>query len=104
MRAASLPLEYNAVDILERNLPARAGKVALYSESRSMTFREVSDEVNQVGNGLKRLGIRFGDCVAILYAARLSRAIQRLMVARLTAKVVTTSARDIPRSSAASTR
>src|SRR3989304_481371 len=29
MRAAELPLQYNAVDILERNLPARAGQAAL---------------------------------------------------------------------------
>ena len=66
MNAAELPLYYNAINILERNLPTRAGKVALYSAERNMTFREVSDEVNQVGNGLKRLGMRFGDYVAIL--------------------------------------
>jgi len=66
VKAAELPLYYNAVEILERNLPTRADKVALYSESRNMTFREVADEVNQVGNLLKRLGIRFGDYVAIL--------------------------------------
>src|SRR5690242_14267211 len=46
VRAASLPLLYNAVDILERNLAERADKVALYSDSRNMTFRQVSDEAN----------------------------------------------------------
>ena len=66
MNAAELPLYYNAVDILERNLPTRADKVALYSESRNLTFREVSNEANRVGNALKQLGIRFGDSVAIL--------------------------------------
>jgi benzoate-CoA ligase family protein len=66
MRAAELPLYYNAVDILERNLATRADKVALYSDSRELTFREVADEVNQVGNALKQLGVRMGDFVAIL--------------------------------------
>ncbi len=66
MRAADLPLYYNAVDILERNLPARADKVALYSLERNMTFHEVADEVNQVGNALKKLDIRMGEFVGIL--------------------------------------
>jgi benzoate-CoA ligase family protein len=66
MRAADLPLYYNAVDILERNLPERAGRVALYSLEREMTFQEVADEVNQVGNALKRLDVRMGEMVGIL--------------------------------------
>lgn len=66
MKAIELPLSYNAVDLLERNLPARAGKVALYSRARSLTFQAVADEANQVGNALLRLGVRFGDCVGIL--------------------------------------
>jgi benzoate-CoA ligase family protein len=66
MRAADLPLYYNAVDILERNLPERAGKVALYSLEREMTFREVANEANQVGHALKKLGVRMGDFVGIL--------------------------------------
>ncbi len=66
MRAAELPLFYNAVDILERNLAARPDKVALYSRERNMTFREVSNEVNQVGHALKKLGVRMGDYVGIL--------------------------------------
>jgi benzoate-CoA ligase family protein len=66
-RAADVPLSYNAVDILERNLDARADKVALYSLDRTMTFREVSREANQVGNALiGRLGIRLGEFVALL--------------------------------------
>ncbi|MDO8485396.1 MAG: benzoate-CoA ligase family protein [Candidatus Limnocylindrales bacterium] len=65
--AADVPLYYNAVDILERNLGARADKVALYSPDRSLTFRQVSREVNQVGNALiNNLGVRLGDFVAIL--------------------------------------
>ncbi|MDQ4075712.1 MAG: benzoate-CoA ligase family protein [Chloroflexota bacterium] len=66
MRAADLPEYYNAVDILERNLPQRGDKVALYSRARNMTFQEVSDEVNQVGNALKDLGVHFGEYVGIL--------------------------------------
>jgi benzoate-CoA ligase family protein len=66
MKATDLPLHYNAVDILERNLDERADKVALYSFEREMTFREVSNEVNQVGNALKALGVRRGDFVGIL--------------------------------------
>src|SRR5512145_1569585 len=66
MRAADLPLYYNAVDIPERNLAERADKVALYSPEREMTFRQVASEANQVGNALKKLGVRMGDFVGIL--------------------------------------
>ena len=66
MKAADLPLHYNMCEILEHNLEARADKTALLSEDRSMTFAEVSRQVNQIGNALKRLDVRFGDCVAIL--------------------------------------
>src|SRR3990172_1051218 len=65
-RAADVPLYYNAVDILERNLAERADKVALHSPDRAMTFRQVSNEANQVGNALKKLGVRLGDLVGIL--------------------------------------
>jgi benzoate-CoA ligase family protein len=61
-----IPLQYNAADILERNLTTRAGKVALYSPERDMTFQQVADEASQVGNALKQLGVRFGDLVGIL--------------------------------------
>ncbi|HKZ84835.1 MAG TPA: benzoate-CoA ligase family protein [Anaerolineae bacterium] len=67
MKAADLPLYYNAVDILERNLAQRADKLAVYSDTREpMTFREVSNEVNRVGNALKKLDVRMGETVAIL--------------------------------------
>ena len=66
MKAADLPLHYNAVDILERNLAAHGQKEALFSAERTMTFREVSREVNQVGNALRRLDVRIGDIVGIL--------------------------------------
>lgn len=66
LKAADLPLTYNAVDILERNLATRADKVALYSRERSLTFQAVADEANQVGQALLHLGVRFGECVGIL--------------------------------------
>src|SRR5438067_9695223 len=66
MHASDLPLMYNAVDILERNLPARAGKTALFSAERELTFAQAAAEANQVGNALKRLGIHIGESVGIL--------------------------------------
>lgn len=66
MRAAELPTYYNAVAILEENLATRADKIALYSETRELTFQAVAAEANQIGNALTRLGVRFGDCVGIL--------------------------------------
>jgi len=66
MKAADLPTHYNAVDILERNLPGRADKTALLSAEREATFGECSEEVNRVGNALRNMGVNFGDCIAIL--------------------------------------
>jgi len=66
MRAADLPLRYNAVDIFERNLPHRAAKVALLCAEREMTFAEVAAETNRVGNALRALGVRPGETVALL--------------------------------------
>jgi benzoate-CoA ligase family protein len=66
MRASDLPLYYNAVDILERNLAQRGDKTALYSLEGDMTFQEVADEANQVGHALEKLGVRMGDYVGIL--------------------------------------
>ena len=66
LRAADLPLRYNCVDILERNLEKRAEKQALFSKERVLTFGEVAAEVNCVGNALRRLGVREGDYVGLL--------------------------------------
>lgn len=66
MKSADLPLQYNMCEILEHNLQTRADKTALLSDDGSMTFGQVSCQVNKVGNALKKLGVRFGDCVAIL--------------------------------------
>ncbi len=66
MKAADLPLYYNAVEILEQNVRERPDKVALYSQERNLTFAEIGREVNRVGNALQKLGVRFGDYVGIL--------------------------------------
>src|SRR3989337_1417620 len=68
MRTASeVPLRYNAVDILERNLGSRGDKVALHGPDRAMTFRQVSREANQVAGALSRqLDVRLGGFVALL--------------------------------------
>ena len=66
MRAADLPLHYNACDILERNLARRGGKVALHSAERSLTFAQIASEANQVAHTLRRLGVRPGETVGLL--------------------------------------
>ncbi len=66
MKISDLPDHYNCVDMLEHNLAKRADKIALYSVEREMTFRQVSQEVNQAGNALKKLGVRIGDSVALI--------------------------------------
>ena len=66
MKATDLPISYNAVDILERNLATRANKIALLTPDREMTFGQVSHEANQIGNALKQLDVRAGETVAIL--------------------------------------
>lgn len=65
-RAADLPLHYNAVDVLLRNLPARADEPALLSAERSATFGEMAEEVQRTANALRALGLRRGEVVAIL--------------------------------------
>jgi benzoate-CoA ligase family protein len=66
LRAHHLPLQYNAVDILERNLPDRADKVALCSIEGEYTFGRMASEVNQVGHALQNLGVRPSEYVALL--------------------------------------
>jgi benzoate-CoA ligase family protein len=66
-RTADVPLHYNAVDILERNLAARSDKVAIHSTDRTLTFAEVSTEVDRVAAAMRAsLGFRQGEVAAIL--------------------------------------
>ncbi|MEM8859618.1 MAG: benzoate-CoA ligase family protein [Chloroflexota bacterium] len=66
MKASDLPLYYNAVDILEHNLPQRGDKEALFGDSRTLTFAQISAEANQVANALKACGVRAGEYVGLL--------------------------------------
>jgi acyl-CoA synthetase (AMP-forming)/AMP-acid ligase II len=66
MRAEELPRYYNACDILEHNLPERAGKQALFSAERTLTFAEATREANQVSRALRRRGVRPGKSVGLL--------------------------------------
>ena len=66
MKATDLPLIYNSVQILEHNLEQRADKVALFTPERELTFRQVSVEVNRLGNALQKLDVRMGEYVGIL--------------------------------------
>src|SRR5262245_1899411 len=66
MKIADLPPHYNCVAMLEQNLAKRADKVFLYSLERQLTYRQLSQEVNQVGHALKKAGVRMGEYVAIL--------------------------------------
>jgi benzoate-CoA ligase family protein len=68
MRTTSeVPLRYNAVDVLERNLSERSEKVAVYAPSGEFTYAQVSEQVNRVANALVgEIGIEIGDFVALL--------------------------------------
>lgn len=66
MQATDLPISYNAVDILEHNLAQRGGKEALFSDSRVLTFDQISAEANRVANALKKCGVRPGEYVGLL--------------------------------------
>jgi benzoate-CoA ligase family protein len=66
LRAADVPESYNAASILEHNLESRPDKLALLSAERELTFREVAEEVNRVGNALGRIGVRPRDAVGLL--------------------------------------
>lgn len=66
MRRADLGNSYNAVEILERNLPGRGNAVALVSPEGQQTFAEVAQQVAHMATGLGRAGVGVGDHVAIL--------------------------------------
>jgi acetyl-CoA synthetase len=60
-----------SVNCLDRHLPAKADKPAILwegddpSESRVVTWGELSDKVNRLANGLKALGVSKGDFVTV---------------------------------------
>lgn len=78
MKCCDISETYNAIDIFGRNLPHNENKLALISAAVSCTdqnkqmvyqertFLEVSKEINQVGNALKKLKVKTGDIVGLI--------------------------------------
>ena len=61
-----IPRLYNAaVDLVERNLAARAGKLAYVDDAGQYTFAELSERVNRFGGGLLSLGLQMEQRVLI---------------------------------------
>ncbi|MDR3568823.1 MAG: benzoate-CoA ligase family protein [Syntrophobacteraceae bacterium] len=63
-----LPEQFNAADyFVDRNVrEGRGDKVAILCEDRSLTYGQVQAGVNRIGNGLKGLGVRMEDRVALM--------------------------------------
>ncbi|CAN5182113.1 benzoate-CoA ligase family protein [soil metagenome] len=62
-----LPETYNASLIIDGNLEAgRAGKVAIYCEGEQVTYGELSERINRLGNSLIELGIEQEDRVLMV--------------------------------------
>ena len=63
-----LPDEFNAATyFVERHISeGRSDKVAIECEDRRVTYRQLFESVNQVGNALKKLGVRPEERVFLL--------------------------------------
>ncbi|WP_047865308.1 benzoate-CoA ligase family protein [Rubrobacter aplysinae] len=62
-----LPELYNASRIVDANLEAgRAGKVAIYCEGEEVTYGELAERINRLGNSLLDLGVRQEDRVLMV--------------------------------------
>lgn len=63
-----LPDEFNAADyFIDRNLrEGRAKKVAIECENVRLTYAQLHDRVNRVGNGLRKVGVRIEERVVLL--------------------------------------
>lgn len=66
--ALELPHLFNAADyFIDRNLREGLGpKTAVLCEDRTFTYQEIAEGVNRLGNGLKSLGVRMEERVALL--------------------------------------
>ena len=65
LKLQDIPIQYNATQILENNLPKRGDKTALLSLERNLTFQEANRESNQIAHALTKLDVRHGESVAI---------------------------------------
>ncbi|MEO8215690.1 MAG: acetate--CoA ligase [Acidobacteriota bacterium] len=77
-----------SVNCLDRHLETRGNKLALVWEGepgdeRTFTFRELHAEVSRCANGLKKLGVRKGDLVAIYLPLIPEAVISMLACARI---------------------
>ena len=63
-----LPRQFNAADyFVDRNVrEGRGNKMAVLCEDRSFTYAGMQAGMNRIGNGLKGLGLRMEDRVALL--------------------------------------
>ena len=56
----------NIANHLEKNATDHPNKTALIFEGKEMSFKQLSEMSNQLGNGLKSLGVGKGDIVSVL--------------------------------------
>ncbi len=80
-----LNIAYNCLD---RHLETGGDKIAYHwvgepGDTRSITYQELSDEVNQFANGLRSLGVEKGDRVAIYMGMVPELAVAMLACARI---------------------
>ncbi len=63
----NIPDQYNASQVLFHNLDAgRGDKIAIYCGDESVTYAQLAETANRVGNGLKGLGIAPGERMMML--------------------------------------
>ncbi|KAF2357707.1 AMP-dependent synthetase/ligase [Trinorchestia longiramus] len=62
--------DYCLADLFERNVTKNPGKVALIWEGKKWTFKQLSEYSNKVADVLKKQGLQYGDCVALVMTNR----------------------------------
>ena len=68
---------------LDRHLDTRRNQIAIYWEKRTLTYGELFREVSKFANGLKKIGIKKGDRVAIYLPMIPEAVVSMLACARL---------------------
>ncbi|MBI4292733.1 MAG: acyl-CoA synthetase [Betaproteobacteria bacterium] len=60
------PSRFNLTEmLLDRNIPERADRVAIYHDDERITYRQFQCQVNKFANALRELGVEKGDRVAL---------------------------------------
>jgi benzoate-CoA ligase family protein len=83
VNAEDVPVYYNATDLLERNLPERANKTAIFSRERCLTFAEISEETDRFAGAQLELDVRPGEIVAVLAADSAERVIASFAIMKI---------------------